>query len=240
VRLTSYLFYRILVTGKDERFDDKNRGFSLEFAAFWVVQAIWVMLVSSPVIILNARCDIDPAMGAADWVGLSMWLVGWLTETVADQQKFAFRQNPANKGRFCNTGLWAVSRHPNYFGEILLWWGLFMACVAVFPEVACANGACETSYGAWASVLGPLFLTFLLFYVSGIPLLEARAPPGAARAQDAPTIARRNADGSNTCTQDSADKRHGGKPEYLEYKRSTSVLVRVLTRPKPRARCRCC
>ena len=186
VRLTSYLFYRILVTGKDERFDDKNRGFSLEFAAFWVVQAIWVMLVSSPVIILNARCDIDPAMGAADWVGLSMWLVGWLTETVADQQKFAFRQNPANKGRFCNTGLWAVSRHPNYFGEILLWWGLFMACVAVFPEVACANDACETSYGAWASVLGPLFLTFLLFYVSGIPLLEARAPPGSRKGAGCP------------------------------------------------------
>ncbi|KAJ1495927.1 hypothetical protein T484DRAFT_1760916, partial [Baffinella frigidus] len=85
---------------------------------------------------------------------------------------------------YCDIGLWKISRHPNYFGEIFLWWGIFITCSAVFE------------YEMWVSIVGPLFLTFLLFYVSGIPLLE-----------------------------DSADKKHGSKPEYLDYKKSTSVLI---------------
>jgi steroid 5-alpha reductase family enzyme len=184
LRLSLYLLMRILKTGKDERFDDKNRGFSLSFAAFWVVQAIWVLLVSSPVVLLNSRCAIDAPMAARDWVGLATWLAGWLVETVADQQKFDFRNNPANKGRFCNTGLWRISRHPNYFGEIVLWWGLFITCCSVFTP------------SMYWSVVGPLTITLLLLFVSGVNLLE-----------------------------DSSDKRYGALLEYREYKQSVSNLI---------------
>jgi len=131
VRLSGYLLYRILKTGKDDRFDSMNRGFSLAFAGFWFGQALWVMTVSLPVILLNSECDTDPEMKASDWIGLAMWAVGWVLETVADQQKFNFRNNADNKGRWCEEGLWAWSRHPNYFGEILLWWGVFVTASSV-------------------------------------------------------------------------------------------------------------
>jgi len=151
---------RIIKIGKDDRFDDKKRGFSLEFAAFWVVQAIWVFVVSSPVVLLNSRCNEDVPLDARDWIGLSIWLVGWLIETVSDQQKFTFRNAPANKGKFCNVGLWRVSRHPNYFGEITLWWGLFVTCCGVFTP------------SMYWSLAGPGMITLLLLFVSGVNLLE--------------------------------------------------------------------
>ena len=160
VRLSLYLLMRIIKIGKDDRFDDKKRGFSLEFAAFWVVQAIWVFVVSSPVVLLNSRCNEDVPLDARDWIGLSIWLVGWLIETVSDQQKFTFRNAPANKGKFCNVGLWRVSRHPNYFGEITLWWGLFVTCCGVFTP------------SMYWSLAGPGMITLLLLFVSGVNLLE--------------------------------------------------------------------
>ena len=160
VRLSGYLLYRIVKIGKDDRFDDKKRGFSLEFATFWVLQAVWVFLVSSPVVELNSRCTKDTMLVARDWVGLSMWLCGWLLESVADQQKFAFRNDPQNKGKFCCVGLWGVSRHPNYFGEMILWWGLFITCSTVFQP------------SMYWSIAGPGMLTLLLLFVSGVNLLE--------------------------------------------------------------------
>mmetsp|Transcript_20117 Transcript_20117/g.39062 ORF Transcript_20117/g.39062 Transcript_20117/m.39062 type:complete len:336 (+) Transcript_20117:113-1120(+) len=185
-RLSGYLLYRIIKTGKDERFDDKNRGFSLEFAAFWVFQAVWVMAVSAPVVLVNSQCQSSAniPMGASDWVGFGIFVFGLLIEAISDQQKFSFRNDPANKGKWCAVGLWSVSRHPNYFGEIILWWGVFILCGGIF------------SGGLWASVVGPVFITLLLLHVSGVPLLE-----------------------------DSSDKKHGMKPEYLEYKKNVSCLV---------------
>jgi len=107
-RLSGYLLYRIIVTGKDERFDDKNRGFSLEFAAFWVFQAVWVMTVSSPVVLVNSQCQAsaNTPLGVTDWVGFGIFALGLVIETVSDQQKFNFRNNPANKGKWCAVGLW--------------------------------------------------------------------------------------------------------------------------------------
>lgn len=164
LRLSGYLLYRIIKTGKDDRFDALDRGFSLAFAGFWFGQALWVMTVSLPVIFLNAECESDPSMHACDWIGLAMWLVGLSCEAVADQQKFNFRSNPDNKGKWCQSGLWAWSRHPNYFGEMLLWWGLFVTCSSIFG-----------SGWLWVGLLSPVFITLLLLFASGIPTLEDSA-----------------------------------------------------------------
>ena len=94
---------------------------------------------------------------------MCIWLGGFLLEVTADAQKARFAQDPAQRGRFIQSGLWAWSRHPNYFGEIVLWTGLFVA------------GLHSYQGGQWVAVLSPLFVTLLLTRVSGIPLLERRA-----------------------------------------------------------------
>ena len=103
---------------------------------------------------------------------------------MADAQKSAFKEKEENSGRFIASGLWRYSRHPNYFGEMLVWWGLFLYAVPVL------HGA------AFAVVIGPVFITLLLLFVSGVPPLER-----------------------------SADEKYGDDPAYREYKRRTSILV---------------
>mmetsp|Transcript_19976 Transcript_19976/g.47579 ORF Transcript_19976/g.47579 Transcript_19976/m.47579 type:complete len:305 (-) Transcript_19976:79-993(-) len=163
VRLSAYLLIRILKTGKDERFDSMDRGFSLSFAAFWVGQAVWVFVVSLPVILVNSSCDHNPTVGVTELIGLFLFGAGLLLEAVADQQKFEFRERDENKGKFCNVGTWAWSRHPNYAGEILLWWGIFIACTPVFRP------------WMWVAILSPLLVSLLILFVSGLPILEKSA-----------------------------------------------------------------
>ncbi|MFZ4712544.1 MAG: DUF1295 domain-containing protein [Bacteriovoracaceae bacterium] len=93
------------------------------------------------------------------WPGLTIWLVGFLFETIADQTQNKFKQDSSNKGKFCNVGIWKYCRHPNYFGEVTLWWGMYILVVAFVP---------------WWTILGPVFLTFLILKVSGIPMHEER------------------------------------------------------------------
>ena len=87
----------------------------------WTLQGLWVFITLLPTLMLNESKNRRP-VGLQDYVGWSMWAVGILFEAVADWQKTAFKADPANKGQFINTGLWSISRHPNYFGEILLWY----------------------------------------------------------------------------------------------------------------------
>ncbi len=182
VRLGVYLFRRILRMKVDHRFDDM-RDKPLRFARFWLLQAITVAVVMLPVSYLLDR---DSAPGFDAWmiVGALLWLTGLVIEAVADAQKSAFRAKDENRGRFVSTGLWHYSRHPNYFGEILVWWGIFLYAV---PFLAGA---------AFAVVVGPIFITLLLLFVSGIPLLER-----------------------------GADEKYGDDPAYRAYKRRTSILV---------------
>eukprot|EP00250_Pteridium_aquilinum_P008647 c18100_g1_i1 orf=874-1854(-) len=181
-RLAIFLLLRILQWGEDRRFDDKREDL-LKFAVFWILQAIWVWTVSLPVTIVNAS-DRNPDIQAADVIGWILWFVGFVFEAVADQQKLTFKNNTANKGKWCDAGLWRFTRHPNYFGEILSWWGIFIASTPVLKG------------GQWAVISGPIFITVILLFLSGIPLLEA-----------------------------SADKRYGGLAEYRRYKKRTSPLV---------------
>ena len=182
VRLGAYLFRRILRIKVDHRFDGMREK-PLRFARFWFLQAITVAVVMLPVSYLLDR-EHPAALGIWGIAGALVWLVGLVTETLADAQKAAFRARGENRGRFVSGGLWRYSRHPNYFGEMLVWWGLFLFAVPVL------HGA------AFAVVLGPVFITLLLLFVSGIPPLER-----------------------------SAEEKYGSDPIFREYKRRTSILV---------------
>jgi len=158
LRLGLYLFGRILKDGTDSRFN-KIRGDPKAFFIAWTLQGMWVFLTLLPTLLLNAKRQ-DQALTPRDYTGWGLWTVGFLFEALADFQKSQFKADPANAGQFINTGLWGISRHPNYFGEILIWSGLYLSATSVLR--------------GWelASVVSPLFVTFLLTKVSGIPMLE--------------------------------------------------------------------
>lgn len=161
-RLGDMLFRRVHRDGGDGRFDELKTHPG-RFLTPWALQATWVMLTSAAAIAVWSRAQAGPPLGLVDLVGLAVWSTGFGIEVVADQQKHDFRANPQNRGRFITTGLWAWSRHPNYFGEIVLWVGVFLIAAPAL------------SGWAWAAALSPVFVAFLLTRVSGVPLLEQRA-----------------------------------------------------------------
>ncbi|XP_076840705.1 uncharacterized protein LOC143485235 [Brachyhypopomus gauderio] len=161
LRLGTFLFLRILKDGQDRRFN-KVRGSPGTFFVFWTLQAVWVFVTLLPTLILNTQQRDEP-LGLRDFAGWGLWALGFVTEAIADQQKWNFKKDPDNVGRFIQHGLWAYSRHPNYLGEILQWWGLFLSASTVM------QGAQHLSAAS------PLFVWFLLRHVSGIPILEKQA-----------------------------------------------------------------
>lgn len=161
IRLGTFLFKRVHDDGGDGRFDEIKQS-GPRFLIAWTLQALWVFLTASAAfasITATSRPPVDVGFS----VGLLLWLTGFVIEVVADRQKRVFKRDPAQQGRFIQSGLWAWSRHPNYFGEILLWTGMLVL-------------ASSTLQGwGWLVGLSPVFVTLLLTKVSGIPLLEARA-----------------------------------------------------------------
>jgi steroid 5-alpha reductase family enzyme len=168
VRLGSFLFVRVRRDGSDGRFD-KIKVHPLAFLATWTLQALWVSMTAAAA--LAAITVADGLGGVWAMLGVIVWLIGFAIEVVADTQKRRFRADPANAGRFISTGLWSRSRHPNYFGEILLWSGVALMAVPTL------------SGWRWVVLISPVFVWLLLTRVSGVPLLEARA---AARFGDDP------------------------------------------------------
>lgn len=161
MRLGSFLFARIRRDGSDGRFDT-IRGDFLRFLMTWMLQGLWVFITLAAalgIITSDAREDI----GVFAIVGIIVWLAGFAIEVVADSQKSAFRADASNDGRFITTGLWAWSRHPNYFGEITLWVGIAIMAIPVL------------SGWRFAVLISPIFVFMLLTRVSGVPLLEHRA-----------------------------------------------------------------
>lgn len=177
-RLSGFLLFRILKTGKDDRFDDKRDKF-FPFLGFFVFQMIWVWIVSMPVTVLNSpnvnRYPRHSFGTANDIIGIIGWAMGFGIESVSDVQKYRFRMNPDNKGKVCDKGFFSWSRHPNYAGEILTQFAIYTMCVspASYEDVPSGSGAYAALY---ASIVGPIFLTVLLLFVSGLTLQER---PGA-------------------------------------------------------------
>ena len=161
IRLASFLFLRISRAGKDSRFDTmKHRP--VRFFLAWTLQGLWVLLTAACALAIITGGNREP-LGIIGYIGIGVWTIGMLIEITADRQKSAFRADPANEGRFINTGLWAWSRHPNYFGEIVLWTGMAIIAIPMLQG------------WQWATLISPVFVFLLLTRVSGVPLLEAAA-----------------------------------------------------------------
>ena len=162
LRLSFFLYLRIHRTGKDGRFDQLKTS-PIRFLVPWTLQGLWVFLTMIVVIVINSQADSAPALGIWDGIGLSIWILGFGIETIADNQKKAFNTEPNNQGKWIDSGLWSYSRHPNYLGEILLWTGI------AFFGISCFTGLERV---AWIS---PIFIYLLLTKVSGTPILDKRA-----------------------------------------------------------------
>ena len=162
LRLSSFLFLRIHRSGKDGRFDQLKTS-PIRFLVPWTLQALWVFLTMIVVIVINSQAGSAPELGIWDGIGLSVWIIGFGIESIADNQKTVFNAEPSNQGKWIDSGLWSYSRHPNYLGEILLWTGIG------FFGISCFTGL---ERFAWIS---PVFIYLLLTKVSGIPILDKRA-----------------------------------------------------------------
>jgi steroid 5-alpha reductase family enzyme len=161
VRLALHIHSRNRGRGEDSRYrkwrEEWGRWFVLRsFLQVFMLQGILLLLVAMPIIFVN-QAPAEP-LGWLDLLGLAIWLYGFGFEAIGDWQLLQFTRNPANKGKLMTSGLWRYTRHPNYFGEVTLWWGIWLMVL--------------TLSGGWLTVIGPLTITFLILKVSGIPMLE--------------------------------------------------------------------
>jgi steroid 5-alpha reductase family enzyme len=163
IRLGSFLFSRIKKDHKDGRFDQIKIN-PPRFFAVWTIQGLWVIITALPVFTVNSfQGASDSSLTPRDYIGYAIWAIGFAIEVISDRQKSAFASDPANKGKWIETGLWYYSRHPNYLGEMILWFGNFLAASSIFVNAQ------------WALIISPMFVVFLLVCISGIPGLESRA-----------------------------------------------------------------
>lgn len=161
LRLGSFLFLRIRRAGEDKRFRAIKQSAG-RFFFVWTLQGTWVVVTSSAAVAALGQ-SAAPTLSPVFLLGIALWIAGFSIEVIADRQKSAFRSDPANKERFIKHGLWAWSRHPNYFGEILLWLGI---AIAASPSLVGWQ---------WLTLLSPALVAFLLLRVSGVPTLEKQA-----------------------------------------------------------------
>ncbi len=161
LRLGTYLFKRIADAGGDKRFNE-IKIYPLRFLNAWQLQGLWIILTTACAVAIITSGTQAP-LDIFAYIGIALWLVGFAIEVIADNQKKAFRSNPDNKGKFIQNGLWSWSRHPNYFGEIVLWVGIAIMALPVL------------SGWSWLALISPVFVILLLTKVSGLPMLEAGA-----------------------------------------------------------------
>lgn len=155
LRLGGYLAHRVHVIGRDSRFDEMRASF-LKFGGFWLLQALTIIIMTLPVFFAFPESAPLNYAWVFPWTGV--FLIGLVLETVADWQKFQFKKD--NPSDFCSIGVWSWCRHPNYLGEILCWWALALML--------------SDKYTGWAHLawVSPLWISFLLLKISGIPPLE--------------------------------------------------------------------
>lgn len=160
-RLGTFLFGRVLKQGKDDRFDEIKVSFT-SFLLTWTIQGLWVTFTAAAAFAAITATN-QRALGWPALIGLLVWVFGYFFELIADSQKNAFRGDPDNRNKFIRTGLWAWSRHPNYFGEIVLWLG-----VAIIALPALKGWALIT-------LISPIWVIIQLTLISGVPMLEKKA-----------------------------------------------------------------
>jgi steroid 5-alpha reductase family enzyme len=163
VRLGSHLLVRHRGRGEDFRYRQWRESWGRSFVwrsflQIYMLQGTVILVVLTPVLIVlhDPGCD----LWALDAAGAAVWLLGFTFESVGDWQLLRFKRDPANRGQIMTRGLWSTTRHPNYFGEATLWWGILLIALAV-------------PWG-WVAIISPLTIDFLLLFVSGIPMLEKR------------------------------------------------------------------
>jgi len=154
----------------------------LQFGKFWLGQALTVWVVMLPATLAFSKAETGHKLAV---IGIALWCTGFIIESIADFQKYHFAHDPKHKGHWIDSGIWRYSRHPNYFGEIMVW-------ISIYIYAFTALTATERLIG----LVSPLFITLLLLFVSGIPILER-----------------------------SADKRWGSVSAYQTYKQHTSILI---------------
>lgn len=182
VRLGSFLFIRVKKAGQDRRFTQIKTKF-FRFLLTWTLGGTWVFITMAAGLAAMTSQSQSP-VDAFLVVGATLWVIGFGIEVVADQQKTAFRKDPANAEKFISSGLWSISRHPNYFGEIILWIGIAVIALPVLEG------------WQWVTLASPVFVSFLLLKVSGVPMLE-----------------------------NNAESRWGNDPEFRQYKAKTPTLI---------------
>ncbi len=163
VRLAWHIHHRNKGKAEDYRYlawrQEWGKWFVVRsYLQVYLLQGLFLFMIVLPVLLINRNSG--SALGLLDLLGVAVWLFGFYFEAVGDAQLAAFIKNPANKGKLMQSGLWAYTRHPNYFGEVTQWWGIWLIALAV------PNG--------WIGIIGPLTITFLILKVSGIPMLEKK------------------------------------------------------------------
>ena len=158
IRLGSFLFMRIQKAGEDRRFREIKTNFT-RFFMTWTLQGMWVsMCLLCVLTALSSYSGI--IMNNVFYIGLLIFVIGFIIEVIADHQKTVFRKDINNKDKFISTGLWSYSRHPNYFGEILLWFGVAIMSFSSLQDLQ------------YLTLISPIFVYVLLVYISGIRILE--------------------------------------------------------------------
>lgn len=163
LRLAIHVFLRNRGKSEDARYKKWRQDWGKQaviraFFQIFLLQGLLIIIISLPVtLIITSKQN---SLGVFDFLGICIWLTGFFFEAVGDYQLMKYKKNPENKGKIMSQGLWRYTRHPNYFGEVVLWWGIYIIALSV-PQ-------------GWAAILGPVTITFLILKVSGIPLLEEK------------------------------------------------------------------
>lgn len=168
IRLAVHIFSRSKGKPEDFRYkkwrDDWGKYFVIRsYLQVFLLQGLFMLVILLPVIEILSRNGASlENLALVNTLGLVMWGIGFFFEAIGDHQLVQFKKNPANKGKIMKTGLWKYTRHPNYFGEVSMWWGIWLLTLPIVSV-----------YG-WVSLIGPLTITFLILFVSGIPMLERK------------------------------------------------------------------
>ncbi|MBP7740931.1 DUF1295 domain-containing protein [Candidatus Woesebacteria bacterium] len=163
VRLAWHIYKRNLNKKEDYRYaawrKEWGKWFFLRsYFQVYLLQGLFLYLIIQPVIFIHNQVNMN--LVALDFIGLLVWIIGFYFESTGDAQLKNFISNPANKGKIMETGLWKYTRHPNYFGEVTQWWGIFIFAISLS--------------GSFFTIIGPLTITILILFVSGIPMLEKK------------------------------------------------------------------